>query len=61
LQRASDNSDLKSSSFVEKKKIYAESPYLLTSQIVDLSAWSAQAIVDRQKALAELALRAWPI
>jgi hypothetical protein len=61
LLKASDNSDLRSIGFAEKKKIYAQSPYVLTSQIADLDAWTVAAIAERQKALAVLALKAWPI
>jgi hypothetical protein len=61
LMRASDNSDLKSIGFHEKKKIYAASPYVLTSQIGALDAWSSSSILARQKALAALALKAWPV
>ncbi len=60
LMRASDNSDLRSAGFSVKAKIYAQSPYELTSQIADLDDWNADAIASRQKALAELSLEAWP-
>lgn len=60
LLRASDNSDLKSSSFADKKKVYGGSPYVLTSQLVEIDDWSGSVISKRQKALAELALKAWP-
>lgn len=61
LMRASDNSDLKSAEFRDKKRIYAESPYVLTSQIAALDDWSVSAISTRQTALADLALVTWPI
>jgi Protein of unknown function DUF262/Protein of unknown function (DUF1524) len=61
LLRASDNSNLKSSAFSEKKKVYAQSPYELTSQIGELDGWSVVAIGKRQRALADLALKAWPV
>jgi hypothetical protein len=61
LLRASDNSDLKSTAFPDKKKIYGQSPYVLTSQIAGLADWSVAAISKRQKALAELSLKAWPV
>ena len=61
LLRASDNSDLKSANFPDKKSVYAESPYALTSQIAELDDWSAAAVRSRQVTLAELALAAWPI
>lgn len=61
LMRASDNSGLRSAPFIEKKKIYAESPYVLTSQIAQLATWTPGAVEERQRKLAELALRAWPL
>lgn len=61
LMRASDNSHLKSAGFDEKRLIYARSPYLLTSQVAELDTWDVQAIIERQKALAELAVTAWPV
>ena len=61
LMRARDNSLLKSSKFSEKKDVYKDSPYILTSQIADWDDWSVSAITERQLKLAELALLAWPI
>jgi hypothetical protein len=60
LMHASDNSDLRSTAFDGKRKIYAASPYVLTSQIAELKTWNAEHVAIRQKALAELALKAWP-
>jgi hypothetical protein len=61
LLRASDNSQLKSGAFSEKRAVYANSPYLLTSQLAELSEWTIEAISDRQRRLAELAVSAWPV
>lgn len=61
LLRATENSDLKSDSFDDKKVVYGDSPYVLTSQIASLSAWNPAAIAERQRVLASLALKAWPI
>lgn len=61
LMRASDNSDLRSNTFSEKKKIYANSPYLLTAQIAELKEWNPSAIIGRQEKLSELALKIWSI
>ena len=35
LMRARDNSNLRSDSFEDKKEVYADSPYVLTSQIAE--------------------------
>ena len=61
LMRASDNSDLKSATFADKKQTYSSSPYVLTSQIGDLAKWNAESVAVRQKALAQLAVSAWPV
>jgi hypothetical protein len=61
LLRASDNSNLHNTGFGEKKKAYAASPYILTSQIADLADWSPAAIANRQKTLSGLAIKAWPV
>jgi hypothetical protein len=61
LMRASDNSDLKSATFADKKQTYSSSPYVLTSQIGDLDKWNAESVAVRQKSLAQLAVTAWPI
>jgi hypothetical protein len=60
LMRASDNSDLRSATFSDKKQTYASSPYVLTSQIGDLDQWNADSVAVRQKSLAHLAITAWP-
>jgi hypothetical protein len=60
LMRASDNADMKSTTFEAKKSTFAASPYVLTSQVADLDRWDAEAVAVRQKALAHLAIGAWP-
>jgi hypothetical protein len=61
LLRASENSTLKSANFQTKKPILANSPYVLTQQIGAEAAWTTTEIAERQKRLANLALRAWLI
>ena len=61
LMRASDNSTAKSASFSRKVRIYANSPYALTKQIATVSDWTVVDIADRQKILAEIAVRTWTI
>ncbi len=61
LLRVSDNSDLKSLGFDAKKPIYADSPYLLTNMIAESDGWSEAAIEGRQRKLAELAVKTWPL
>jgi hypothetical protein len=61
LMRATENSDLKSETFDEKKKAFAGSPYVLTSQIAEAASWGPKEIEGRQKTLADLAIKAWPL
>src|ERR1700674_1874027 len=61
LMRASDNSASKSSDFKTKKPIFAKSPYVLTKQIADAADWTAAEISARQKTLAGIAKKAWPV
>jgi hypothetical protein len=61
LLRASDNSTLKSAGFTEKKRTFKNSSYELTRHISSLDNWRVEDIIARQKLLAEIAVRAWPI
>lgn len=61
LLRASDNSVLKSSPFAVKAPVFSACPYVLTSQVGACAEWTSDSIVSRQKMLALLALKAWPI
>lgn len=60
LLNASSNSASKSSTFQDKKQMYAASPYVLTSQVAQADSWTPETIVERQKSLAQLAVKAWP-
>ena len=61
LLQAKKNSDVGNLSFEEKRKIYKNSAYLLTSQISELDKWNIEAIEKRQKVLAELAFKTWSL
>jgi hypothetical protein len=61
LLLAKSNSTLRSADFKTKKAVYEQTPYVLTSQIGRLKKWGEKEIGDRQKILAGLALKAWPI
>jgi hypothetical protein len=60
LLRASENSNLRSESFMTKKAIFATSPYILTQQIAQAADWTKTEIAERQKVLADYAVQAWP-
>jgi hypothetical protein len=61
LLRASENSTLKSAGFAEKKLTFSKSPYELTRQIASCDNWTKEEITLRQKTMADLAVKAWPI
>lgn len=61
LMRASDNSDLKSQSFDDKKAVYERSLYLLTKEIAQWPYWTPESIDERQKQLAKLAVTTLPV
>jgi hypothetical protein len=61
LLRAADNSKLQSDDFEAKRAVYAECPYEITKQIAGVTSWTVDEIFNRQKILAELALRTWQI
>ena len=61
LLLAKSNSDLRSDGFSTKKIVYRDSPYELTRQISTVSKWTTAEIENRQKVLAELAIKAWPL
>lgn len=61
LMRASNNTQLGNDSFAVKREVFAASPYSLTNQIAEFESWTPDAIDHRQKQLAEIALRTWPV
>lgn len=61
LLLAKSNSDLRSSDFKTKKAVYKESAYELTRMVARVPSWSKKEIAERQKTLANLALKAWPL
>jgi hypothetical protein len=54
------NSEIRSAPFSEKRKTYKDCPYKLTSQLATVSGWNVKLIDERQKTMAEVALKAWP-
>jgi len=61
LLQAKRNSDIGNMSFAIKKEVYKESSYQLTNQLAELDNWNIQDIENRQKVLAELAIKTWAI
>lgn len=61
LLAKSANNGIGNAGFYAKKSLFAKSDYLLTREVADLDSWDLQEIDDRQAALAELAVQAWPL
>jgi hypothetical protein len=61
LLQAKRNSIIGNSSYLDKKPILAQSAFLLTSSATKSSTWGTKEIEDRQKALATLAIKTWPL
>ncbi|MHB8258975.1 MAG: DUF262 domain-containing protein [Bacteroidia bacterium] len=56
---AQKNSKIGSESFDEKKKVYSISSFLLTNQLSTANKWDIDAIDNRQKVLADIAVKTW--
>ena len=61
LMRASDNSAAKSDGFAIKKPLFEKSPYVLTKQVSEAADWTSADIIARQKTLAGIAIKTWPV
>jgi len=59
LLRASENSTLKSAPFDQKKIVYSNAQYSLTSGVAKAAAWTTKEILARQEHLSTFALKAW--
>ena len=55
------NNDLRNVDEKAKFAVYERALYELTRQITDVPQWTKESICERQRVLAELALRAWPL
>jgi len=61
LMNKSGNEKLGDRPFVEKREKLADAPYEMTRMIGKLDDWTPANIEDRQRALAHIAVKAWPI
>ncbi|MBF9252162.1 DUF262 domain-containing protein [Pontibacter sp. 172403-2] len=61
LLKAKKNSDIGNLSFDHKKQTYKESAYQLTNQLASLDVWDIEAIENRQKVMADLAVKTWAL
>jgi hypothetical protein len=55
------NSKIGNNGFSEKKKVYKISKLKITQGLVKNEKWGYSEIEERQKRLAKLALKAWPL
>jgi hypothetical protein len=61
LLRAKKNTVIGNKPFAEKKQTLKESAYELTSQVAEHESWGVKEISERQKRLAALAAKTWPV
>jgi Protein of unknown function DUF262/Protein of unknown function (DUF1524) len=61
LLRAGKNRDVGNSSFDDKKAVYRESAYTVTSDVAEYDSWTIEQIRERQAEMARVAVRAWPL
>jgi hypothetical protein len=61
LLQADVNTQIDRDDFGAKKKAYAKSAYLLTTQVATASKWDTEEIEKRQLCLSGLAVKTWTI
>ncbi len=61
LMAKGDNSKIGNGHFADKSAFYKKCPYVLTQSLKDYTDWGPDEIEERQKGLAELAVKTWPI
>ena len=61
LLSSDENGAATNAEFSSKNKIYAKSNLKLTAEIANYSKWDAKSIQERQKNLAKMAVKTWPI
>jgi hypothetical protein len=61
LLRAGENSSLGNGSFADKRVAYRGSSFVLTSTIALQERWTVEAIAERQRQLAVIAVQAWSL
>jgi hypothetical protein len=61
LLPAKSNAALANNDFATKAAVFGQAPYELTRQVAGAPNWTPEVIANRQRILAELALRTWPL
>lgn len=61
ILQAKKNSIIGNKSFAEKRDVLKNSNYALTAEVAEYDQWGIEEIEDRQKSLAQLAVKTWPV
>jgi hypothetical protein len=61
LLQASRNIAIGNRKFSDKVAVFKSSAYILTSKVAEHSTWGVEEIIERQKMLASLAVKTWPL
>jgi hypothetical protein len=61
LLQATKNSIVGNNPFTEKKKVFGQSAYMLTAELVNYESWTPAEIADRQRKMAASAIKTWPL
>ena len=61
LLPARSNAALANNDFNTKAAVFADAPYELTRQVGRSAQWTPEVIATRQRILAELAVKTWPL
>jgi len=61
LLPAKSNAALGNNDFRTKAGVFGQAPYELTRQVAGVPEWTPETIATRQRILAELAVKTWPL
>ena len=61
LLGSKDNVQIGNKLFAEKKKVFKDSPYLLTAEVAEYKSWGPNEITKHQIRLAQIAPKVWPL
>lgn len=61
LLDAMKNTKIGNKTFADKRQSYVDCPYLTTKEIVKYKKWGPKEITERQKGLANIAIKVWPL
>lgn len=61
LINSKENSKVGNEDFAKKREQYAKSSIMLTKKIAEFEEWTPESIDERQRQMAELAIKAWPV